>query len=317
MKHTISIVLFFILSLGLNAQTVEGTVGSDGSLIPYNVSGGLDETAVDTKINTAIDALPPLVSTIKLATGNIYEPYEVLLVDGENIEPYNTILKFTGYQTAAIEIPNDTDISFPIGSRVIVRQAGDYKINVTYAAGVTGDEVRTTGYGSVIALVKESANTWFALGGIESYIPEDIVYPDANNTDDKNALTDWESSNVLPISVSNGTRTLETTDVPYGTYAARITTSNGTSGNLAEPFNTEIGESYKVSFWAKNAIDAAGRLVLWQNVVSSPDALLTGSWAYYEYVVEATGTTITPRIYIYPTSASGSILVKGLKAVKQ
>ncbi|QQO97151.1 pectate lyase [Cellulophaga phage Nekkels_2] len=63
MKHTLSIVLFFILSLGLNAQTVEGTVGSDGSLIPYNVSaiadvqdGTITKAKLDASLAAEIDS---------------------------------------------------------------------------------------------------------------------------------------------------------------------------------------------------------------------------------------------------------------------
>ncbi len=267
-------------------------------------------------LSDEIEAIKSAVSSYVSITGTFYEPYTAILTNAENIEPYYTKLKADNTDILRYVIPLNSEVEFPIGSRIIIRQNTDNVIKIDVSDGVSCDIVQTVGYGSVVMLEQVETDVWYAMGGIESYDKETIVYPDITNSEDNNALSDWEANNITAVSVSNATREVETTDLPEGTYACKIITSNGTSGNLAEPVNTESGETYKVSFWAKNGTDAAGRLVLWQGVTTSPDEYLTSDWVFYEHEVEATSTTITPRVYIYPTSESGYILIKGLKVIK-
>ena len=83
------------------------------------------------------------------------------------------VIRCTAATDAEWEIPANASVAFPIGSKITVYHAATGEVDITLAAGVTlesSPNVRISGYGKAVTLMKVATNTWMAIGSM-SEIP--------------------------------------------------------------------------------------------------------------------------------------------------
>ncbi|AGO47498.1 tail fiber protein [Cellulophaga phage phi19:3] len=289
MKQTISIVLFFILSLGLNAQTVEGTVGSDGSLIPYNVSGGLDETAVDAKIETAN----------ALNISSLTSDRTIAKTD------FGGIIKHTTTGTKRINIPTESVGVFEDDGVVSILANGGGKTIINHSNGVTIDRLQLEGKGKMGTIARNGSDNWLYWGSFEPYVndnPEVYVFLNSlsksNNTDSTTGLTEYQST---ISSVLDG-----------GIYVTQVESLNGSNiDRLLEGIPTTYGLVYEYEFEARSIEGAAiSKHIRFSTVLENINITLSDAWTKYTGTFTADGTQMTFNAYTNRLSSgavSGSI----------
>ncbi|AGO48826.1 tail fiber protein [Cellulophaga phage phi46:3] len=275
MKHTFNIVLFFILSLGLNAQTVEGTVGSDGSLIPYNVSGGLDETAVDAKIETAN----------ALNISSLTSDRTIAKTD------FGGIIKHTTTGTKRINIPTEAIGVFEEDGVVSILANGGGKTIVNHSNGLTIDRLQLEGKGKMGTIARNGSDNWLYWGAFEPYVNDNPeLYLTANalsnvNNTDATIGTIGSSADVASVSV-----TID--GVSYFALQSTSTTLNNLARGLGN-FQLTGGETYEVQFIARISIGSEGsKLVTIKGgiVGGSQEYVLTNDWETYSTEITMEGT---------------------------
>ncbi|AGO48599.1 tail protein [Cellulophaga phage phi18:3] len=182
MKHTFSIVLFFILSIGLNAQTVEGTVGSDGSLIPYNVSASADvqdgtitEAKLDASLASKVNSSGGLLGT-------------------------TTIEEHGGDGTDLIDDSDAFESALNTGKKVIGSPTATYIINTSKSFS-TGKTYKFDGQGCKI--ISTSSNNSFLLTFVNARIEFENFEFDGQSYSSKFMYMNGSDANLKNIDVRN------------------------------------------------------------------------------------------------------------------
>ena len=70
-----------------------------------------------------------------------------------------------------LTVPANTDVAFPIGTTIAIRQKGAGKITITPVTGVTIDSqdgLVTTGQYAMASILKIATDTWVAVGSLEA-----------------------------------------------------------------------------------------------------------------------------------------------------
>lgn len=70
----------------------------------------------------------------------------------------------------AVTVPDNSDIAFPIGTKILMRQKGAGQVTLVEDTSVTIDcalSLTTTGINSVIGIIKIATDTWLAFGDFE------------------------------------------------------------------------------------------------------------------------------------------------------
>lgn len=98
----------------------------------------------------------------------------------------------------------------------------------------------------------------------------------------------------------------ESIDPQSGNYHITIQSDDtGGSGDRAQiEVPIEIGEQYRISIWAKEALGSDGRVQLFSGVSGWGTVVLTDTWTEYEQIVTATSSTMVMRFY--PNMGSGN-----------
>ncbi|AGO47493.1 tail fiber protein [Cellulophaga phage phi19:3] len=285
MKQTINIVLFFILSLGLNAQTVEGTVGSDGSLIPYNVSGGLDETAVDAKIETSNALNWYDITANRVLTSN--EGGGLFLNESANDYTLTIPTQTTGLYESDVVY---TAINSGSGSIIVRPESG---------LTLESKELLENKKGSI---ARKGSNKWIYFGDWTDYVVVNL-----NSTNASNPTSEDNSTTGFTL-VGSGAVLTSDTDSFIGTYAIKLTSAGSVSTYASYVFSANAGDTFSVSFRMKTT-DSEGSTgsTAWTN--SSGGAVgdyieVADGWVSRTYNITATATgNISLRFY---ASASSS-----------
>ncbi|PRX57199.1 fibronectin type III domain-containing protein [Flagellimonas meridianipacifica] len=126
----------------------------------------------------------------------------------------------------------------------------------------------------------------------------------ASITNESNAITGWVPHNVNVTSVS-----VETSDVYEGSYALRIQTVGSGASRGKYSFSTTTNTQYKIVIYAKTLSPDAG-FWSWDGFSDFSGVDITGSdWNRYEFILTASGTTATIKVYAGAPSAIGEAVL--------
>lgn len=92
--------------------------------------------------------------------------YQLVLADGAG----NVVVQCTNASPVTLTVPAHTDVNFPVGTVIGLRQGGAGLLTVAAAGGVTinslGGKLALLGQYACAALEKIAADTWVLFGGI-------------------------------------------------------------------------------------------------------------------------------------------------------
>ena len=126
-----------------------------------------------------------------------------------------------------------------------------------------------------------------------------------------------EANGVTGVGTTFGNVT-SSTDSQVGTYALQLV---GTADNARLTFDFAVtsGDTYVVSFYAKQTVGSNGAATAWTNLSGWTAQIFTGTYVQYTQTVTATATgTAQIRFYASVGGAAGdTILVDDISIIKQ
>jgi len=139
-----------------------GAAGSGGTAwgdITGTLSSQTDLYLVITELSEAISAKSDKLITENAQSG---ASYTLVLSDA------NKLVSMNNGSGNTLTVPNNTDVAFPIGTQILVKQKGEGATTFSPGAGVTIEsylnKVVSLGQYSLFTLIKTDTNTW-SLGG--------------------------------------------------------------------------------------------------------------------------------------------------------
>jgi len=314
MKKLIYILAFLItgfIQAQIATDSVAKYISIEGRIFKISnyttvANAGVSLTAKDTVLTAAIDSLYASYSAFQTGVDALRP--KILRKNNGRIDIFPT----------SETIPNNTIWRARTGAAndtVAINPANGYSL--IFDGQTTGDAAYITGPYESMYIEKVATDTLLLAGAnlIEYTYSACTVDPNELHLS-SNAISDPtcnETNATTGWSVTESTLTSVTTDPQVGSYHFQAVATQGNSDRIEYNFSVTSGNTYTVSFLAKEANATNGSITSWVGFSDGPSLNgITGTWERYTYNVTANITgTATVRIYsdLNTGSPGGTIYV--------